>query len=95
MEQETAIEYFPVSSGSKAKSVGSAIAREIEKNSTVKLRAIGVQAVNQAVKGLAIASGFLGQKGKTLWFRCGFDDVIVADKPDKKITAMMFIVKAE
>jgi len=92
--RDVKIEYLKVGSGSKSKSVGSAIAREVMKHGTVEVRAIGVSAVNQAVKAIAIAGGFVGQKGRTLWNRPGFDDVKVDDKPEK-ITAIRFTVRME
>jgi stage V sporulation protein SpoVS len=64
---------------SPTKSLGSAIARELEKNPTVTCRAIGVQAVNQTVKGIAIAGGFLGQKGLSINVRIGFQTVHAPD----------------
>lgn len=93
VEQEEEF-YLKVAGGSKVKSVGSAIAREVLKRKQVAVRAIGVQAVNQTVKAIAIANGFVGQKGKVLWCRPGFDDVTVPDKMEE-ITAIRFIVKVE
>lgn len=68
-----------VAKGSVPKSVGSAIARELEKHPLVIVRAIGVNAVNQAVKGVAIAGGFVGQRGKTLMTRIGLSNVPVEE----------------
>jgi len=72
-----------------AKSLASAISRELEKNDVVCAQAIGVQAINQTVKAICIAGGFLGQKGKSINVRLGFIDVIVADRDDA-ITAVKF-----
>lgn len=81
------------SKSTNAKSLASAMARELEKNPEVIAQAIGVQAVNQTVKAICIAGGFLGQKGKSINVRCGFFDVHVADREDD-ITAIRFQLTA-
>ncbi len=85
------------SKNSNTKSLGSAIARELIKNyasdTEVQVRAIGVQAVNQAVKAIAIAGGFTGQQGRVVNSRIGFNNVAVVDREEgEQITAMVFIL---
>jgi stage V sporulation protein SpoVS len=82
---------------SNTKSLGSAVARELIKNYAsdveVQIRAIGVQAVNQAVKAIAIAGGFTGQQGRTIDVRIGFHNVSVVDRLEsEQITAMVFLL---
>jgi stage V sporulation protein SpoVS len=77
------------SKSTNSKSLASAISRELEKKDSVCAQAIGVQAVNQTVKAICIAGGFLGQKGKSINIRLGFVDVHVADRDDD-ITAILF-----
>ena len=78
-----------VSGGSNVKNVAMCLVRFIEKSDTkdVELRAIGAGAVNQAVKSIACARGFLGQQGRDLCVRVGFmDSDDISDK-----TAMKFV----
>lgn len=81
------------------KSLASAIAKELEKEANKKgiiIQAIGVGAVNQAVKALAIAGGFLGQRGQRIKCYTGFYDVTVKDRlDDDKITAIRFLLSLE
>ena len=77
-----------VSGGSNVKNVAMCLVRFLEKPGAknVELRAIGAGAVNQAVKSIACARGFLGQSGQDLCVRMGF--VSADDTSDK--TAMKF-----
>ncbi len=77
------------SKSTNAKSLASAISREMEKHGVVCAQAIGVQAVNQTVKAICIAGGFMGQKGSSINVRLGFVDVHVADREDD-ITGIKF-----
>lgn len=82
-----------VSKTSNSKSLASAIAHEIVKEDvSVHLRAIGVQAITQAVKAIAISGGFLGQQGYSVYSRIGFTEVSVQDHDVDKITAVKFIL---
>jgi len=83
-----------VAKTSNSKSLASAVARELEKNSSVSVRAIGVQAINQAVKGIAIAGGFLGQKGKSIVVRIGFTNINMTEE-QRVISAVNFDCKVE
>ena len=78
-----------VSGGSNVKNVAMCLVRFLEKSASknVELRAIGEGAVNQAVKSIACARGFLSQSGQDLCVRVGF---ISADDTSDK-TAMKFI----
>ncbi len=82
-----------VAKSTNAKSLGSAIANEFEKFDTIVLRAIGVQAVNQTVKAIAIANGFLGQRGSIIHTVIGFQNVVVEDRADTTVTALNFMCK--
>lgn len=83
------METLKISAKSNPKSVAGAIAAIIEKNNDVELIAIGAGAVNQAVKSIAIARGFLAPKGIDLTTIIGFARVEV-DNVEK--TAMRFII---
>lgn len=80
MEDE--INTFKVGKGTNVKALGSAIARELERSGRVRVRAIGVQAINQANKGIANAGGFTGQRGKAINVRIGWDNVAMEEGRD-------------
>ena len=78
-----------VSAGSNAQSVGSAIAHALYETPQIKLRAIGASAVNQAVKAIAISSGYVAPRGLNLACRPGFTTV---NSRDGEITAVTFTI---
>lgn len=51
---------------SNPNSVAGAVASEINSENTVKLQAIGAGAVNQTMKAVAIANGFVAASGKRI-----------------------------
>ena len=83
--------FLRVSGGSNPQSVASAIAHAIYGSNQVKLRAVGASAVNQAVKAIAIARGFVAPRGQDLTCRIGFTSI---ESHDGTISAMVFIVTA-
>jgi stage V sporulation protein S len=60
------IKLLKVSSKSKPNSVAGAIAGIIRSESRVQVQTIGAGALNQAVKGVAIARGFIAPTGQEL-----------------------------
>ena len=64
-----------VGGGTNAQSLASAIAHAVYGNRKVVLRAVGAGAVNQAVKAVAIARGFVAPNGYDLSMRPGFANV--------------------
>jgi stage V sporulation protein S len=60
------IEILKVSSKSRPKAVAGALATVVERDKKVVLHAIGAGAVNQAVKAIAIARGFVAPRGLDL-----------------------------
>lgn len=68
-----------VSAGTPAASLAAAISHAVYDGKKVVLRAIGAGAVNQAVKGVAIAQSFVGQRGVSLHLRPGFVTVKLDD----------------
>ena len=56
-------EVLKVAKSSEAKKVAGAIAAVLEKSKEVELHAVGAAAVNQAVKAIAIARGYVAPKG--------------------------------
>ena len=61
------MEVLKVSSASKPASVAGAIAAIVRNNSVVELQTIGAGAVNQAVKSVAIARGYVAPNGIELF----------------------------
>lgn len=75
-----------VSASSNAQSVASAIAHAVYEHRRVVLRAIGAAAVNQAVKAVAIARGYVAPRGFDLTCRPGFTTVKGRDDDISAIT---------
>lgn len=78
-----------VGAGSNTKSVASAIAHAIYESRSVKIRAIGAGAVNQAVKSIAIARGYVAPRGFDLSCTPGFATI---PSRDGDISAIVFTV---
>jgi stage V sporulation protein S len=83
--------FLRVSAGSNPQSVASAIAHAIYDNRQVKLRAVGAGAVNQAVKSIAIARGYVAPRGLDLTCKPGFTTI---DSRDGEISAIVFAISA-
>ena len=72
-----------VSASSSPASLASAISHALyDGPKVVVLRCIGAGAVNQAVKAVAIAQGYVAQRGITLSMRPGFTTVHMPDGQD-------------
>lgn len=71
------IKLLKVSSKSKPNSVAGAIAGMIRSNNRVKIQTIGAGALNQAIKGIAIARGFIAPTGQELICIPYFKDIEV------------------
>lgn len=86
------MEILKISSESNPNSVAGAIAGRIKESKKVELQAIGAGAVNQAVKSVAIARGFIAQEGINLSCIPAFTDVEVEGE---KRTGIKFIIKED
>ena len=64
-----------VSGGSNPQSVGSAVAHAVYTGQRPVMRAIGASAVNQMVKAGIIAAGFCANRGSTVYYQLGFDEI--------------------
>ena len=84
------METLKISTNSNPNSVAGAIAGMLKENGKVELQAIGAGAVNQAVKAIAIARGFVAPSGKDLICIPAFAEVQVENE-DR--TGIKFIVK--
>lgn len=78
---------FRVGAGSNPQSVASAIAHALYAHKVVRLRAVGAGSVNQAVKSIAIARGYVAPRGYDLTCVPGFTSI---DSRDGEINAILF-----
>ncbi len=79
-----------VSAGSRTSSVAGAIAGVVRDNNRAEVQAIGAGAVNQAVKAVAIARGFLEEDGMNVICIPEFTTV---DIDGKERTAIRLVVE--
>ena len=82
------MEVLKVSSKSTPNSVAGAVAGVIRENGSAELQAVGAGAINQAVKAIAIARGFLAPAGINLICIPAFVDIII---DNEERTAIKFI----
>lgn len=83
--------FLRVSGGSNPQAVGSAIAHALYENPVIKIRAVGASAVNQAVKAIAIARGYVAPRGLDLVCKPGFTSV---ESREGTISAIVFTITA-
>ncbi len=69
------MEVLKVSTKSSPNSVAGALAAIIKEKNTVEIQAIGAGAINQAVKAIAIARGFVAPTGKDIICIPAFTDI--------------------
>lgn len=79
MEDIDEVSILRVSGTSNPSSLGSAIAHAVYDNKPVAVRAIGAGAVNQAVKAITIARGYVAETGYNLTCIPGFTNVQMKD----------------
>lgn len=87
------METLKVSSKSSSKSVAGAMSQILEKEDTVCVQSIGAGAVNQAVKAIAIARGFLSPKGIDIYIQVSFVELSVDEKERTGIKFLITKVK--
>ena len=81
-----------VSSKSSANSVAGALAAAIREAGASEIQAIGAGAVNQAVKAIAIASGFVAPLGITIYAQPVFEEIKIGEE---ERTAIRFKITSE
>ncbi len=74
------METLKVSAHSKTKALAGAIAGVIRNEGVVELQAIGAGSVNQAIKAIAIARGYVAPNGINLVFIPSFVDISINDE---------------
>lgn len=83
------MEVLKVSATSKPKSVAGALAAVLREKGSVEIQAVGAGAVNQSVKAIAIARGFVAPNGIDLVCIPAFSEI---DIDGEERTAMRFII---
>lgn len=78
-----------VASSSNPSSVAGALVKNMQEGKDVELLAVGAGAVNQAVKAVAIARGYISPQGVDITIKPGFEDVEIEGK---KKTAIKLVV---
>lgn len=84
------MEVLKVSSRSEPKSVAGALAAVLREEGVAEVQAIGAGAVNQAIKAIAIARGFVAPNGIDLVTIPAFAEIII---DNEERTAIKFIVE--
>ena len=69
------IDVLKVSSKSNPNSVAGALAGVVRSNGSVEIQVVGAGALNQAVKAIAIARGYMATSGQDLMCRPTFADI--------------------
>ena len=85
------MDILKVSSKSNPNKVEGALTNVFRDKGTVEIQAIGAGAINQAIKGVAIARGFVAPSGKNLICIPAFQDIMV---DGEERTAIKLIVEA-
>lgn len=78
-----------VSSKSKPASVAGALANLFKVKDEVEIQAIGAGALNQAIKAVAIARGYVAPTGHDLIVIPGFTDIMIDD--EEKTAIKLFV----
>lgn len=84
------MEVLKVSAHSSPKSVAGALAAVLREQGSAKVQAVGAGAVNQAIKAIAIARGFVAPNGVDLVTVPAFAEIMI--EGDER-TAIRFIVE--
>ena len=85
------MEVLKVSSRSKPNSVAGALANAFREKQTVEIQAVGAGSLNQAIKAIAIARGYVAPTGKDLICVPAFSDIVI---DGEERTAIKLIVES-
>ena len=86
------MEILKVSSKSNPNSVAGALANVFREKGKVEIQAVGAGAINQAIKSIAIARGFVAPSGKNLVCIPAFSDITIEGEEK---TAIKLIIEAK
>lgn len=85
------MEVLKVSSKSKPNSVAGALANAFRDRASVEIQAVGAGSLNQAIKAIAIARGYVAPTGKDLICIPAFSDIMI---DGEERTAIKLIVES-
>lgn len=85
------MEVLKVSSKSKPNSVAGALANAFREKQSVEIQAVGAGSLNQAIKAIAIARGYVAPTGKDLICVPAFSDIVI---DGEERTAIKLIVES-
>lgn len=85
------MEVLKVSSKSKPNSVAGALANAFRERNLVEIQAVGAGALNQAIKAIAIARGYVAPTGKDLYCIPAFSDILI---DGEERTAIKLFIKS-
>ena len=77
-----------VASSSNPSSVAGALVKNMQEGKEVELLAVGAGAVNQAVKAVAIARGYISPQGVDITIKPGFEDVEIEGKRKQQLNLL-------
>ena len=86
------MEILKVSSNSNPNSIAGALANVLRAEDSVEIQAVGAGALNQAIKGIIIARGFIAPSGKSISVIPSFSEVIIEGE-DK--TAIKLLIETK
>ena len=86
------METLKVRSKSNPNSIAGALANVLKEKNTVEIQAIGAGALNQAIKAIAIARGFVAPSAKNLICIPAFTDIMI---DGEERTAIKLIIEAK
>lgn len=86
------METLKVGTKSNPNSVAGALANALRQSESVEIQAIGAGALNQAIKAVAIARGFVAPSGKNLVCIPAFTDIVI---DGEERTALKLILEAK
>ena len=84
------MEVLKVSSKSKPNSVAGALANAFRDKQSIEIQAVGAGSLNQAIKAIAIARGYVAPTGKDLICIPAFSDIVI---DGEERTAIKLIVE--
>lgn len=90
MKEELVMEVLKVSAKSVPNSVAGALANVVRERGKAEMQAIGAGALNQAVKAVAIARGFVAPSGIDLICIPAFTDIMI---DEEERTAIKLIIE--
>ena len=86
------MEILRVSSSSNPNSVAGALANVIRTYKNAEIQVIGAASLNQAIKAIAIARGYIAPSGKELYCIPSFNDILI-DEQERTAIRLLVVSK--